>query len=595
MRNFPAEYNLQDNDVLYFSHIPKTAGMTFRTIVEDQFRAEEICPATLNAQVAKIPAEQIATYRLFRGHLGFINIPKLVPGKQIVNVTVLREPIARVVSHYEYIRRMPGDPHYRAVKDMTLEEFAQKLTAGKVGKNIQTYHVAKTMRFNLDSLTPTEILELAKASLDQFGFVGLVERFQDSLFLLSYIFGWKPIINTRKENAAKAKKAIEDLPASTLEVIKANSLLDIELYEYAREIFVSRFDQMVQQLRDQYTEHYINQQGWELPPAHQPLSLDQCSALLEQHYQQRYLDRNQPIVQSYVYDFDQPLMGMGWQRRECPEKMPTYRWTGPGTRSTLDLPVRASADKSKGKSDKDKAFLLEFRTLCNEITPADILNSLSVKVNGQPIVIQTLLGDQGTRFFQGEVPPGVVSDSQPFTRLEFEVDRVTSLNELNPLDPDTRPVGLAFNFVQLFPLSWKHRCSALLPFFDCDLWRSTTEFLQKYVEPEETIVAPLIFKVKLDTPVRDYASFFQSPDTNWVVIHKGKTDRLGTILLKLGVGGFAPVFANEVFVIFSRRSLPKLSYLSPHVKPLYVDRLKQVVDHQIKPRYRKLKHQVGNG
>ncbi|NJR63267.1 MAG: sulfotransferase family 2 domain-containing protein [Cyanobacteria bacterium CRU_2_1] len=205
MRQFPPQHNLTESDVLYFSHIPKTAGMTFRTIVEDYFSVEEICPATLNAQLAKIPFEELQKYRLLRGHLGFINIPELIPGKNIVNVTFLREPVARVISHYEYIRRMPGDPHYEAVKDMTLEEFAQKLTAGKVRKNIQTYHIAKTHRFKLDGLSPTEILELAKESLDRFAFVGLVERFQDSLFLLSYIFGWKPIINTRKENAAKAK------------------------------------------------------------------------------------------------------------------------------------------------------------------------------------------------------------------------------------------------------------------------------------------------------------------------------------------------------------------------------------------------------
>ncbi|HEY9663861.1 MAG TPA: sulfotransferase family 2 domain-containing protein, partial [Allocoleopsis sp.] len=314
MRKFPAQYNLQDNDVLYFSHIPKTAGMTFRTIVEDQFKSEEICPATLNAQVKKLQPEDLAKYRLYRGHLGFINLPKLVPGKQIVNVTVLREPIARVISHYEYIRRMPGDPHYRAVKDMTLEEFAQKLTAGKVGKNIQTYHVAKTLRFDLDSLTPAETLELAKQSLDQFAFVGLVERFQDSLFLLSYIFGWKPIINTRKENAAKSKKPVNELPASTLEVLKENSLLDIELYDYAKEIFESRFDEMVQDLRDRYAE----QTGIELPSdLSQPLSDDQYATLLDRHYQHRYLETGKPISNSYVYDFCLPLVGTGWQRREC--------------------------------------------------------------------------------------------------------------------------------------------------------------------------------------------------------------------------------------------------------------------------------------
>ncbi|WP_416666569.1 sulfotransferase family 2 domain-containing protein [Egbenema bharatensis] len=320
MRKFPAQYNLQENDVLYFTHIPKTAGMTFRTIVEDHFHAEEICPATLNAQLAKIPKDEVIHYRLFRGHLGFINLPELIPGKNLVNVTVLREPVARVISHYEYIRRMPGDPHYEAVKDMTLEEFAQKLTAGKVGKSIQTYHMAKTLRFDLEGLTPAEILEVAKESLDRFAFVGLVERFQDSLFLLSYIFGWKPILNSRKENAAKKKQPIDELPSSTLEIIQESTQWDAELYRYAREIFESRYDEMIQDLQQAYGH-------LKSPPQDQ--DSDDRLLWLEQHYQQRYADLHRPAPKSLLYDFREPLRGSGWQRRECPTDHPAYRWIGP--------------------------------------------------------------------------------------------------------------------------------------------------------------------------------------------------------------------------------------------------------------------------
>jgi hypothetical protein len=374
MREFPAQYDLSANDALYFSHIPKTAGMTFRTIVEDQFHADEICPATLNAQLAKLPAESVRNYRLFRGHLGFINLPELLAGKEIINVTVLREPVARVISHYEYIRRMPGDPHYPAVKDMTLEEFSQKLTAGKVGKNIQTYHVAKTLKFDLDQLTPAETLDVAKQSLDRFAFVGLVERFQDSLFLLSYIFGWKPIINTRKENAAKSKKGLNDIPASTIEVIKENTSLDAELYTYAKEIFEQRFSQMVADL----VTRFGAESGLAPTTTEADLSEAQLAKLVDLHYQQRFANLEKPSSTSYVYDFCLPLRGTGWQRRELPHNQPTYRWTGPGTTSTLDLPVKA---------DVDSDFLLEFRIICPQVTPPDILNSLTVKINGQPIAI----------------------------------------------------------------------------------------------------------------------------------------------------------------------------------------------------------------
>ncbi|NJR66593.1 MAG: hypothetical protein HC772_16805 [Leptolyngbyaceae cyanobacterium CRU_2_3] len=48
------------------------------------------------------------------------------------------------------------------------------------------------------------------------------------------------------------------------------------------------------------------------------------------------------------------------------------------------------------------------------------------------------------------------------------------------------------------------------------------------------------------------------------------------LLLKLLTQGFKPVFANEVFVIFTTcKTRPSLAYTSQHVKPLYIDLLKR--------------------
>lgn len=551
--------------------------------MEDQFHAEEVCPATLNAQLAKMSAEELKRYRLFRGHLGFINLPDLLPGKNIVDVTVLREPVARVISHYEYIRRMPGDPHYAAVKGMTLAEFSQKLTAGKVGKSIQTYHVAKTLQFDLDDLTPEEILEVAKKSLDRFAFVGLVERFQDSLFLLSYIFGWKPIINTRKENAAKSKKSLDEIPASTIDVIKENTRFDAELYQYAKEIFEIRFSQMTQDL--------LKQCGSDcgLDPSittEQNLTDIQFSQLLDIHYQQRFLALEKPASTSYVYDFCLPLRGSGWQRREHPTNQPLYRWIGPSTTATLDLPV---------KVDIDTDFLMEFRIVCPQVTPPDILDSLVVEVNRQPIEIATLFSDRGSRLLQGAIPKGILQSRSPFTECTFKVNRVTSLNANNPLDPDTRPFGIALNFVQMFPVNLKRLRSVLTPFFEDEAWRTTIDFLQKYTDPEETVIAPLIFRVELENVVQDYPVFLNQNEFNWVVLHKGRIDQIDPVLTKLALRGLAPVFANEVFIVYTKHKLPKLAYTTAHVKPLYVDRVKNRVKTVVKSAYRKVKAQQSTG
>ncbi len=548
---------------MYFCHIPKTAGMTFRTIIEDQFCCEDVCPATLNAQLAKLSPEDLQRYRLFRGHLGFSNLPGLLQGKRVINITVLREPIARVISHYDYIRRMPGDPHYAAVKDMSLEEFAQRLTAGKLGKNIQTYHVAKTAKFSLEGLSSEESLELARTSLDDFGFVGLVERFQDSLFLLSYIFGWKPILNTRRENASKVKKPVNEIPESTLEVIRQNSQLDAQLYQHAQAVFEQRFAAMQQDLLAKYGEQVVPELMSQADPQ---LSTSQLAKLLEKHYDQRYRELNPTPAPSFYYDFNQPLRGDGWQRREYPlHETTSYRWIGPAPEATIDIPVATDTDA-----------LLEFQIICTTATLPDIVNSLSLEVNQQPVTLGVLQGDQDYRALQAYVPKAILQSDRPFTNLRFKVSQTLALNSINPKNPDVRLVGLAFSWFHLFATRLAYKCSIMAPVFDSPPWIEAVNFLKQNAMSEEPVVAPLVFRVQLSNPISDYRTFVKKGGFPWVVVHKGMVEAVDTVVPKLVSQGYSPVYANDVFVIFSRhKQLPTSSLFSPHVKPLYVDYLKR--------------------
>lgn len=565
MRNFPAQYNLKPEDVMYFCHIPKTAGMTFRTIVEDYFSCKEVCPATLNAHITNFSQEQLESYRLFRGHLVFVDLPGMLPQRNFVNVTMLRDPIARVISHYEYIRRTPGDPHHEAVMNMTLEEFSQKLTVGKVGKNIQTFYVAKTQQFHLEKHSPQAVLEIAKAGIDRYAFAGILERFQDSLFLLSYIFGWKPILNQRKENASANQTTYNGLPQSTIDCIRENSLLDIELYEYTQEIFNQRFDQMCADLQEKYGDRSDAR------------TVETLQSWLEKHYEQRYADQQFSETDSYDYSFCDPLWGSGWQRRECPPDAPAYRWTGPGTVSTLDLPVKADTD-----------LLLEFRLICNPATAPDILESLTVKVNDREISCQLLYEDETMRLCRGWVPRSHVAIDRPFQQITFTVDRVTTFTAVDPRNPDKRKVGVALNYIHLFPSAQVDEKGAIQPFEDSQPWTDIFNFLRGYLQLNDRLIAPtLLFKTKFWCEVYDYKTALDKGiDFEWVLLHKGEADHLFPMTLKAMQRGLKPVYANDVFIVFSRRAdLPKISYTSPHVRSLYLSRLKRHMKQTLRDLY----------
>jgi len=84
-----------------------------------------------------------------------------------------------------------------------------------------------------------------------------------------------------------------------------------------------------------------------------------------------------------------------------------------------------------------------------------------------------------------------------------------------------------------------------------------------------------MFKVRLSAAIDTYDTFLKSSEPiQWVILHKGIKQQMEALLWKLARQGFKPVFADDVFVVFAknRNDLTGVSYLSPHVRHLYLGR-----------------------
>src|SRR5687767_14911141 len=113
-------YQLRPDDVVYFLHVPKTGGVTLAHLLGRRFPPETVCPAALPRELIALPRESLDSYRLFHGHFGY-KLGALVRRPLIV-LTLLREPVARVVSLYGHVRRVPTHPFHERVRreNMTL-------------------------------------------------------------------------------------------------------------------------------------------------------------------------------------------------------------------------------------------------------------------------------------------------------------------------------------------------------------------------------------------------------------------------------------------------------------------------------------------
>jgi hypothetical protein len=223
--------------LIIFLHLPKTAGTTLAHIIERQYDSIAILPlyeSMFGEELAAIPQKQMDRLRIVTGHLYFgAHAFSSRPGTYI---TMLREPIDRVISHYYFVRHDPSNYLYDLARKMSLKEFVESCDRQEPN-NDQTRLLAGKCNAASFGTCSGEMLEIAKRHLaEYFSVVGVTEEFDRSLILMKRILGWRNPFY-RKQNVNEHRLRKENIPPETLRVIQAYNELDIELYRNARELF----------------------------------------------------------------------------------------------------------------------------------------------------------------------------------------------------------------------------------------------------------------------------------------------------------------------------------------------------------------------
>lgn len=223
-----------DREALIFLHIPKTAGTTLNRIIEWQYNPVSIFtvdPKGIRATIARFKTfsdERRRRLQVVRGHLLY-GIHEFLP-QGATYITMLRDPVARLLSTYSFILRRPLHPLHRKLKSGRLGvEDLIRMTPHR--QNLQCRFISG---IGTDGICDDQVLEVAKENLTRaFRVVGLCERFQESLWLMMASFGWKvPFYENRK--VAKVRPSIEP---NVINVIREHNRFDLELYDFAKKLF----------------------------------------------------------------------------------------------------------------------------------------------------------------------------------------------------------------------------------------------------------------------------------------------------------------------------------------------------------------------
>ncbi|WP_165075480.1 sulfotransferase family 2 domain-containing protein [Paludisphaera rhizosphaerae] len=221
-------------------HIPKTAGTSLFSLVENEYKAGEFCATYpdwegVKATIAGFPVNH-PMQRAVIGHFmyGVHEQPELARflAPRVEHGVFLRDPVRRVVSHYNYMIGSTHPIHQRLIdQHPTLEGFLDHIWA----RNAQSYFLVGA---GLASVL-TERLALDRLQRN-FDAVGLVERFDESVVLFAWRFGWRlpyyvPPRNTTEP--APGRIHAEDLDARLVARIRAANSCDQAVYDLALEQF----------------------------------------------------------------------------------------------------------------------------------------------------------------------------------------------------------------------------------------------------------------------------------------------------------------------------------------------------------------------
>jgi len=239
-----ARRKVEHPSTLVFQHIPKTAGVSVRSVISSNFNIAEIIhvPDGLWRDAA-FAAEAVERYRFVHGHLHYEFVKTITHRTRVV--TFLRDPVERVLSLFYFLRNQDPagvvDPAVRytieCARSLAPDEFVA--LRDPIIKPMVSDYQARVLLDDAQQAQPKRRwLRLVLANLERYALVGICDPdlITESMQRMTLLFGW-----LGAGDAPHVNKTVRPPPSEEVErarsIIESNNRVDADILQHLRIAF----------------------------------------------------------------------------------------------------------------------------------------------------------------------------------------------------------------------------------------------------------------------------------------------------------------------------------------------------------------------
>ncbi|WP_296700426.1 sulfotransferase family 2 domain-containing protein [Algoriphagus sp.] len=228
-------YLITNPKPILFDHLPKCGGTTINWYLESVFPRRFVYeisgenPLEAVEKFKDLPKGIRLKSKVIYGHLANELIDYANPESLVV--TVLRDPVSRIVSHYHYVKANKNHYLHHKIKEgkIRLDNYCYQ----NLSSELENWYVSHFSKMSISQINrdPDKAIKLALKNIkDKYHIIGFQDDITSFVNELAHLANLKNKFQNQILNGRKKKSKSKELDQATYDLICEKNSLDIELY-----------------------------------------------------------------------------------------------------------------------------------------------------------------------------------------------------------------------------------------------------------------------------------------------------------------------------------------------------------------------------